>query len=415
MNILLVTQIYPEPDDSKGYEATRTVEYFAREWAEAGHKVVVMHCPSRFPFFYYMMPRFLKNQIGKRTRVLIPTWSSTKPIDREEHGIQIYREPMTKWIPSQAYSKQAMENQCHKIKERLSEIGFKPDLIAGHFSNPSTELVGRLSESCQAMSSIVFHHDCTARTLKKYRIKENIGRINAVGARSVIEAAAVKEMLGLEEQPFICYSGVPNDAVNVSGKSCMKQEFKEEIQFLYVGSLIQKKHVDTVIKAYSELKRDYRNGKISLRLIGSGLEEGALKELAQQLGVSGTVRFMGRLPRKDVLHEMKKAHIFTMVSDDETFGMVYLEAMLQGCIVIASKGGGFDGIIKDGVNGFLCEAGNADMLKQIYERIIRLDTKERNRIGQNAVDTAVQFSEKAVAERYLNDVIERNKKRQSTK
>lgn len=414
MNILLVTQIYPEPDDGKGYEATRTVEYFAREWVKAGHKVVVIHCPSRFPFFYYTMPRFLKNQIGKRTRILIPTWSSAKPIGREEYGIRIYREPMTKWIPSQAYSKQAMENQCRKIKERLNEIGFKPDLIAGHFSNPSTELVGRLSESYQAMSSIVFHHDCTARTIKKYRIKENIGRINAVGARSVIEAAAVKEMLELKEQPFICYSGVPDDVVDVSGKLCLKQEFKEKIQFLYVGSLIQKKHADTVIKAYSELKRDYGNRKISLKLIGSGLEEGALKELAQQLGVSRTVRFMGRLQRKDVLHEMKKAHIFTMVSDDETFGMVYLEAMLQGCIVIASKGGGFDGIIKDGVNGFLCEAGDADMLKQLYERIIRLDTKERNRIGQNAVDTAIQFSEKAVAGRYLNDVIERNKKRQST-
>lgn len=414
MNILLITQIYPEPDDGKGYEATKTVEYFAREWVEAGHKVVVMHCPSRFPFFYYIMPRFLKNQIGKRTRILIPTWSSVRQISRREDGIQIYREPMTKWIPSQAYSKHAMENQCCKIKERLNELSFKPDLIAGHFSNPGVELVSRLSESYHAMSSIVFHHDCTARTIKKYRIKENIGRINAVGARSIIEAASIKEMLELKEQPFICYSGVPNDAVDVSEKACLKQEYKEEIQFLYVGSLIQQKHADTVIKAYSRIKGDYGNRRLSLKIIGRGLEEEALKELAQQLGVSDTVHFMGRLPRRDVLQEMKKAHIFTMISEDETFGMVYLEAMLQGCLVVASKGGGFDGIIKNGVNGFLCEAGDADKLKQIYEQIAKLNTEERNHIGQKAINTAIQFSEKAVAERYLNDVIERNKKRQST-
>lgn len=411
MNILVVTQIYPEPDDGKGYEATKTVEYFAREWVEAGHKVVVMHCPSRFPFFYYIMPRFLKNQIGKRTRILIPTWSSAKPISRKEHGIQIYREPMIKWVPSQAYSKHAMEKQRCKIEEKLKKIGFIPTLIAGHFSNPATELVCRLSESYQAMSSIVFHHDCTSKTIKKYRIKENIGRINAVGARSVMEAAAVKELLKLEEQPFICYSGVPNDAEAASEKTCLKQEYKEGIQFLYVGSLIQKKHADAVIKAYSKLKENDGNRKMSLKIIGCGLEEEVLKGLARQLGVSDSVQFMGRLPRKDVLHEMKKSHIFTMISSDETFGMVYLEAMLQGCIVIASKGGGFDGIIKDGVNGFLCEAGNADMLKQLYEQIIKLETEKRNDIGRKAIETAIQFSEKAVAERYINDVIERNKKR----
>ena len=51
---------------------------------------------------------------------------------------------------------------------------------------------------------------------------------------------------------------------------------------------------------------------------------------------------------------MKNAQIFTLISDNETFGMVYIEAMLQGCLVIASKGGGFDGIIQDGINGFIC-------------------------------------------------------------
>ena len=42
-----------------------------------------------------------------------------------------------------------------------------------------------------------------------------------------------------------------------------------------------------------------------------------------------------------------------MISQGEAFGLVYLEAMARGCITIASRGEGFDGIIKDGINGFL--------------------------------------------------------------
>lgn len=38
--------------------------------------------------------------------------------------------------------------------------------------------------------------------------------------------------------------------------------------------------------------------------------------------------------------------MFTLISDDETYGMVYIEAMLQGCLTIASRKGGFDGIMK---------------------------------------------------------------------
>ncbi|MEH2957562.1 glycosyltransferase [Candidatus Merdisoma sp. JLR.KK006] len=408
MNILLVTQIYPEPDDGKGYEATRTVEYFAKEWVEIGHRVVVVHCPSRFPFIYYMMPEFLKNEIRKRTYILVPTWSSTKTFHRQEYGIDIYRQPMRKWIPSQAYTKHTMSRQCRAIGKILEEINFVPDLVAGHFSNPSTELVSRLSKIYYAMSSIVFHNDCSAKNIKKYRIRENIEGIRAVGARSVLEAVSIKEQLGLQKTPFICYSGVPNDAVEVNDKICSKQDYKDGIRFLYAGGLVQKKHVDAVIKAYSRLREKHREIELSLKIIGGGSEEEELRELVLKLNLTDSVCFTGRQPRKEVLNEMKNVQIFTMISQGETFGMVYLEAMLQGCIVIASKGGGFDGIIEDGINGFLCATGDAQMLENIYEQIIGLDAKQRNLIGQRAIDTAMQYSERAVAQRYLNDVIERN-------
>ena len=70
-----------------------------------------------------------------------------------------------------------------------------------------------------------------------------------------------------------------------------------------------------------------------------------------------------------------------------------------------AKGEGFDGIIQDGVNGFICEPGDRKALENVYKRIASLTTEERNKIGQAAIDTAVHYSEREVAERYLDDIL----------
>ena len=75
--------------------------------------------------------------------------------------------------------------------------------------------------------------------------------------------------------------------------------------------------------------------------------------------------------------------------------------MLQGCIVIASKFGGVDGIIKDGENGFLCEEGDEEKLIRVFNRIKSMTIEEKRTISRNAVETAKIFTEKTVAERYL--------------
>ena len=53
-----------------------------------------------------------------------------------------------------------------------------------------------------------------------------------------------------------------------------------------------------------------------------------------------------------------QSDVFVLPSVNETFGMVYLEAMSQGCIPIGTSGEGIDGIIENGKNGYLCDRNN---------------------------------------------------------
>lgn len=401
MDILVITQLYPQPDDVGDNKPTKTVEYFAKEWVKSGHNVIVAHCPSKFPFLFYLIPPQVKNKLAGATSNIFPPLSSRKKLVREEFGIKVYRFPMLKVLPGNGYSLQKMKIQAQEICECLEKEGFKPDLVVGHFANPSTELTAIIAEKYKSKSSIVFHHDCTESNIEKYRLRESVEKIGAIGARSVIEAKEVEERLHLKITPFICYSGAPNDAVEVAKKVCDKQDFAEGIRHIYVGSLIKRKHLDVVIKAFLNTAGE----KDTLTVVGGGPEEEVLHKLTVNLKAEDRVIFTGRIPRSEVLDQMSKAQVFTLISDGETFGMVYIEAMLQGCLTIASKGGGFDGLIQDGVNGFICKPGNQDELERVYKRISTMTTEERNRIGQAAIDTAIHYSEREVADRYLNDIL----------
>lgn len=399
--------MYSQPDDVGDNKPTKTVNYFVKEWLAMGHNVVVMHCPSKFPLILYKLPKVVKERFAGRISTMVPPIESRKELVREENGAKVYRLPMLKMKPGQAYSTTAMARQATKIEKILDGLKFKPDIVLGHFANPSTELVADLAEYYKAKSSIVFHHDCTESGITKYRIKENAVRIEAIGARSIIEANQIKERLNLDSLPFVCCSGAPNDAVQAAKRVCDKQDFSNGIRHIYVGSLIKRKHLDVVVRAFLSTARE----KDTLTVVGGGPEEESLKTLVRDLNAGSKVIFTGRVPREEVLKLMGDAQVFTLISHGETYGMVYIEAMLQGCLTIASKGEGFDGIIQDGVNGFICAPGDQQALERVYERIAGMTTEERNKIGQAAIDTAIHYSEREVAERYLNDIL-RNQRRE---
>lgn len=105
--------------------------------------------------------------------------------------------------------------------------------------------------------------------------------------------------------------------------------------------------------------------------------------------------------RLEVQTYLRQNGIFVMISRDETFGLVYLEAMAAGCITIASKDEGFDGIIRDGINGFLCKSGDFEELALIVDKIKRMRESELLAISKAAMDTAYSLSEPQVAENYI--------------
>ena len=125
-----------------------------------------------------------------------------------------------------------------------------------------------------------------------------------------------------------------------------------------MGELIPLKNVNVTIEALHRLGRD----DLSLTVVGDGPQRTALEELVRSYRMEERVRFLGRVPRVEVLEHMARADCFVMANSPETFGLVYVAAMGCGCYVIGSKGEGIDGVIVDGKNGALVEPGSVDVL-----------------------------------------------------
>ena len=94
-----------------------------------------------------------------------------------------------------------------------------------------------------------------------------------------------------------------------------------------------------------------------------------------------------------------------MVSDKEVFGLVYIEAMSQGCIVIASSEGGMEGIIQDGKNGYLSMSGDVEELTKKIKSIMLKTRADNIAMSKNAFNTASEYTDDAVARNYLANIV----------
>lgn len=109
----------------------------------------------------------------------------------------------------------------------------------------------------------------------------------------------------------------------------------------------------------------WQNRAWQLSLYGAGEQEQSLLRLAQMLGISQRVHFMGHSPDPTMIWETH--HALVLASRYEGIPLVLMEAMLAGRPVLATAVAGIPELIKDGRNGFLAEAPTVEHLQRCLE------------------------------------------------
>ena len=144
---------------------------------------------------------------------------------------------------------------------------------------------------------------------------------------------------------------------------------REPLQILFVGNLIARKGLHTLLDALAILpKSDWQlhivgNTKVDInykRHIERQIETAVLQQ---------NITFHHTLTDDELAQQMAQSHILVMPSQYEGFGIVYLEGMGFGLPAIGSTNGAAWEMIRDGENGFLVDVGNTAILAQKIQQL----------------------------------------------
>ena len=399
--ILLISTIYPIP--SKDNKGTAVCHFFAREWLKMGYEVRVVHIQAVYPEILYRLARLARSRIASLTGAVVYTEAQKEIVRYEMDEVPVMRVPVFKPIPHGAFQAKSLRNALDAICADLAAAGFVPDLAVGHFPNPQIGILNALKQRFAGLSTCcVLHLESELGQIASvYRknFKELMAGIDVWGFRYKHLLTLFTDRFGAPEKSFICYSGVPDGYIATENNRTYGQPLRE---FVFVGEMIARKHPAKVLEALEEAypSRDYH-----LTYIGDGQQLEIIREQARTAGASDRVDFLGKIPRDAIKSRYDAADCMVMISEGEAYGLVYLEAMARGCIVIASRDEGFDGVIIDGVNGFLCRAGDAGELAGIIRKINAMSPEEKRKISRNAWETARGLTDHLAAKRYIEDVL----------
>jgi glycosyltransferase involved in cell wall biosynthesis len=201
--------------------------------------------------------------------------------------------------------------------------------------------------------------------------------------------------------------GVPAERITVIPNGVDLRRFdsvcveKVPNHVLYVGRLVNFKHVDWLIQAFVEVLEEVPDAK--LKIVGAGPEWAVLYGLVKSLGLESHVVFTGKTNTYEaVARYFKESEVFVLPSTVEGESIVLKEAMAAGLPVIAMnvQGSGVLSLVRDGENGFLIEPEKPDLMAEKIVELLK-DAKRRKKMGEAGRSFVGQYDWDVIAARTI--------------
>lgn len=166
---------------------------------------------------------------------------------------------------------------------------------------------------------------------------------------------------------------------------------------LYAGTVTPRKGYADLIKAFAKIAMNHKEWIIAFA--GNGEIDNA-KALAERLGVSSQMKFLGWCSGADKEKVFREAEIFCLPSYAEGFPMSVLDAWAYGLPIITTPVGGIPDVAIDGENMLLFNPGDIDALSKCLEIMIA-DAPLRRKI----VEASYRFASSEFNADTINGII----------
>lgn len=186
---------------------------------------------------------------------------------------------------------------------------------------------------------------------------------------------------------------IPNGLMFEKNKNFFHQRKKGLI--LSVGRLASNKRYHLLIEAFAHTLKSIP--ECELVIIGKNQGELTnLKYVAEKLGITSKVQFLGEVSNETLYNFLSTASIWTSASSYESFGVALLEAVAAGCIPVVQKLEAFNEYLTDNVNGFFTDFSNPLQASKDLINALNLNETNRNQIIEKGNEIACKFDWKNI-------------------
>jgi len=264
-------------------------------------------------------------------------------------------------------------------------------LIQDELNHPSL-IAANAGKHSYPIISLVHHLRCSElrpswqndfyRAIEKKYLRSVDGFIfNSETTKSV-----VSEIIDGEKKFVVAYPPTDRFGEMISEEEIIKRAKTPEFRILFLGNVIRRKGLHTVLKALKCQTLDIR-----LDIVGSLTSDRAYaQEMMRQVTVhhpSSTVHFHDSLDNQPLIELLKQSHLLVVPSSYEGFGIVYLEGMGFGLPAIGTTAGAAGEIISDGENGYLIQPDDANTLAKYLSDI----ATDRNLLIRLSVNALIRY------------------------
>ena len=227
-------------------------------------------------------------------------------------------------------------------------------------------------------------------TLGRETLASRLKRLTLKGCRNISISHAIAKHL---QTPSVVLGNPYNSQLYH-----VDEAIKRELKLVFVGRLVSDKGLMLLLKALVQLQALKLTP--ALTVVGSGPERTACESFVNASGLNPQVRFLGAMSGRPLM-EVFNAHEILVIPSlwAEPFGVVALEGIACGCVVLGTKDGGLKEAI--GLCGIVCDNSSVDALtKSLQLLLIKPDLRETLRAP--AKSHLQHFSASHLAARYLS-------------
>ena len=291
------------------------------------------------------------------------------------------------------------------IRRALREEGLKPDAVHAHrltFDGIGGWLLAR---ALDVPLFISVRGEVERKVLRFKPTYRPLMRRIVTGTASIFYvsawyAPALEKYTGVDPARTHLLPNIVDEIRSRAEPSRMSTSFLTVLNL----NIWKKKGLAGLLPAFAQAAA--RRPSLQLAIIGSGTAQSIaeVRGLIERLGLQDRVSLEGALPNAAVRERMSEAMALVLPSHNETFGMVYLEALFAGVPILYSRGTGIDGFL-DGLDvGVAVDPDNVNEIFRALTDLAQGNARYRANVAASVEELSNRFGRERVLARYAKAV-----------